>query len=615
MRLIRRISSAFKEIPGGQMLGPTTDYALRLLRLELMDESPEAFRAVAREWLESCARSTDCPTAFPRCSMLCAPKACCPPVTGARHQAAFDITREPLVFPVPRSAALATMARAETGSLLAIAYSNMRGYGDVHPTVAELRVGYLPVLLPHPVTGELTEAGEVLMTECEVVAMYDADDETGGKPMFTLGYGACFGHNEVKAISMAILDRALQKGMQDGPDNPSEDPEFVLLHVDGVDSMGFASHYKMPHYVTFQSDMDRLRTTQQKGRGARMSAMTRHECGNAYNFGFLDEYAKKEVRRAILKAIAIPGYQVPYASREMPMGRGFGTGGLQLTLSLIGPNDIVKVIDQGSDDSVNAVNLRHFVELTCPAFAHHESTARGHADPVAPPHPGTPLTRRRRYCPASAVPRPAGGGRTVRGQAQDHARRGRLFAPVGEALRGHRQFDEITISHRYPTRINGHYVIDPSPIPRWDVPKLNESAALILFGAGREKKIYAVPPYTNAEPLAFDDVPFRVEDFRDAQGTAPRLRPLRLRPIPSWTSSSTSRAQDSSVLGHRLVRAAGQAAAARHTEAMQCMKKILEVCGLTKIHGRGCPPCIEATGPDRTPTSARIAARWWPRTM
>ena len=99
------------------------------------------------------------------------------------------------------------------------------------------------------------------MTECEVVAMYERDDHDG-PPVFTLGYGACFGHNEVKAISMAILDRALQKGMRDGPSNPSEDPEFVLLHVDGVDSMGFASHYKMPHYVTFQSDMDRLRTTQ-----------------------------------------------------------------------------------------------------------------------------------------------------------------------------------------------------------------------------------------------------------------------------------------------------------------------------------------------------------------
>ena len=262
MRLIRRISSAFKEIPGGQMLGPTPDYALRLLRLELMDESPAAFRSVARDWLDGCPEAT-LPDSFPKVLDALRAEGLLPPVGTDRNQFAFDITREPLVFPVPRSAALATMARAETGSLLAMAYSNMRGYGDVHPTIAELRVGYLPVELPHPVTGELTEAGEVLVTECEVVAMYDAA-ANGGKPTFTIGYGACFGHNEVKAISMAVLDRALQKGMKDGAANPSEDPEFVLLHIDGVDSMGFASHYKMPHYVTFQSDLDRLRTTQRK---------------------------------------------------------------------------------------------------------------------------------------------------------------------------------------------------------------------------------------------------------------------------------------------------------------------------------------------------------------
>ncbi|MGL1832289.1 carbon-phosphorus lyase complex subunit PhnI [Rhodocyclaceae bacterium SMB388] len=261
MRVIRRISSAFKDIPGGQMLGPTTDYALRLMRLDLARESSEDFRAVSRRFMDDVA---DCelPDTFPKVVDALRAEGLLPPL-ARRALAPFDITRDPLVFPVPRSAALATMARAETGSLLSIAYSNMRGYGDVHPTVAELRVGYLPVTVPHPVTGEPIEAGEVLMTECEVVAMYEGSD-SDAPPTFTLGYGACFGHNEVKAISMAILDRALQKGMRDGPTNPSEDPEFVLLHIDGVDSMGFASHYKMPHYVTFQSDMDRLRTTQDK---------------------------------------------------------------------------------------------------------------------------------------------------------------------------------------------------------------------------------------------------------------------------------------------------------------------------------------------------------------
>lgn len=261
MRLIRRISAAFRDIPGGQMLGPTRDYALRLLRLELLDESAETFRAVARDWLAQLPGG-DVPDSFPKVLDALRAEGLLPPVSE-RTVPPMDITREPLAFPAPRSAALATMARAETGSLLGIAYSNMRGYGDIHPTVAELRVGYLPVRLPHPVTGEPVEAGEVLITECEVVAMYEADD-AGDAPTFGLGYGACFGHNEVKAISMAILDRALQKGMSDGPEHPSEDPEFVLLHVDGIDSMGFANHYKMPHYVTFQSDLDRLRTTRSR---------------------------------------------------------------------------------------------------------------------------------------------------------------------------------------------------------------------------------------------------------------------------------------------------------------------------------------------------------------
>lgn len=262
MRLIRRISAAFKDIPGGQMLGPTPDYALRLLRLELLDELAEGFRSIARNWLETCPE-LELPDSFPKVLDALREEGLLPPVEPSQLHPAFDITRAPLTFPAPRSAALATMARAESGSLLAMAYSNMRGYGDIHPSVAELRVGYLPVLVPHPVTGELVEAGEALMTECEVVAMYDAG-EAGGKPMFTLGYGACFGHNEIKAISMAILDRALQRGAQNGPSHPSEDEEFVLLHVDGVDSMGFASHYKMPHYVTFRSDVDRLRATQAK---------------------------------------------------------------------------------------------------------------------------------------------------------------------------------------------------------------------------------------------------------------------------------------------------------------------------------------------------------------
>lgn len=237
-----------------------------------------------------------------------------------------------------------------------------------------------------------------------------------------------------------------------------------------------------------------------------------------YNFGFLDEYAKREIRRAVIKAICIPGYQTPYASREMPMGRGFGTGGLQLTLSLAGPDDVLKVIDQGSDESVNAVNLRQFVSLTCPGLT--TTTQTSHATLIQSRHriPEHPLTEAQilvlqvPYPDALVVVEPSEAKRKAMHGEGDYSR---LLTKLYEDIV---KFREITISHRYPTRINGHYVIDPSPIPRYDVPQLHQSPALTLFGAGREKKIYAVPPYTNADPLAFDDVPFRTEDFRDEQG-------------------------------------------------------------------------------------------------
>jgi alpha-D-ribose 1-methylphosphonate 5-phosphate C-P lyase len=239
---------------------------------------------------------------------------------------------------------------------------------------------------------------------------------------------------------------------------------------------------------------------------------------NSHNFGFMDEYAKKEIRRASLKAVAIPGYQVPYSSREMPMGRGFGTGGLQLTLSLIGKNEILKVIDQGSDDSVNAVNLRRFIEDTCPGI--HTTTDTQKADLIQSRHriPEKPLRDDQLLVLQVPYPDPlvvVESSEDKRKQLHGEADYSRLLVKLYEDLV---KFDEITISHRYPTRINEHYVIDPSPIPRWDVPKMHQSKALILLGAGREKKIYAVPPYTDAVPLAFDDVPFRVEAFTDEQG-------------------------------------------------------------------------------------------------
>jgi alpha-D-ribose 1-methylphosphonate 5-triphosphate synthase subunit PhnI len=275
MRLIRRISSAFKEIPGGQILGPTPDYTHRLLDFEQIDETPEAFRAILEGWLDGLE---------PDPELDCLPKVVdflraqgLVEDTEPSDEPPYDVTRQPIIFPLPRSGALTILARGNRGSLLALAYSNMRGYGSVHPTVAELRVGYLPVEMPHPVTGERIEVGEVLITECELLTSSRGSRQGGGPPKFGLGYGVCFGHNEVKAISMAILERAIRGGRHEEA-APSEDPEFVLLHVDGLESMGFCIHYKMPHYVTFQSSLNQLRARQddylRKNPGAKQQEVT-----------------------------------------------------------------------------------------------------------------------------------------------------------------------------------------------------------------------------------------------------------------------------------------------------------------------------------------------------
>lgn len=242
------------------------------------------------------------------------------------------------------------------------------------------------------------------------------------------------------------------------------------------------------------------------------------QSANHYGFGFLDEYAKKEIRRSCLKAVAIPGYQVPYASREMPIARGFGTGGLQITLSLLGPKDSVKVIDQGSDYSVNAANMRKFFALTCPGVT--ETTHTEQATIIQTRHriPEHPL--REDQILVFQVPYPDA---LVLVEASEEKRRimhgeanyARLWVKLYEDMI---TYDEITISHRYPTKIHGHYVIDPSPIPRYDVPKLHQAENLFLFGAGREKRIYAIPPYCDALPLTFTDVAFRIENLNDENG-------------------------------------------------------------------------------------------------
>ncbi len=263
MRVIRRISAAFKEIPGGQILGPTPDYTLRLLDFELRDESRAGVQAALHSYLTDIQGLAPLPERFPKVVEMLRREGLLVgrgPAAADAPREIFDVTRDALRFPAPRSARLQTLARGETGGLLALAYSNMRGYGSVHPVIGELRVGYLPVRVKNPLSGVVETLGEIKATEAEVIARMEAAE---GPARFTLGYGLCFGHNETKAIAMAVLDRAMAA---DEPASPSEDPEFVLTHIDGIEAMGFCNHYKLPHYVTFQSDLDRLRQIQSQGR-------------------------------------------------------------------------------------------------------------------------------------------------------------------------------------------------------------------------------------------------------------------------------------------------------------------------------------------------------------
>jgi alpha-D-ribose 1-methylphosphonate 5-phosphate C-P lyase len=232
-----------------------------------------------------------------------------------------------------------------------------------------------------------------------------------------------------------------------------------------------------------------------------------------YSYAFLDEFAKRELRRRILKAIAIPGYQVPYASRELPIARGWGTGGLQVTLALVGPDDVVKVIDQGADDSVNAANLRRFIARMAGADT---TTDASRATLIQSRHriPEERLQEHQTLVlqvpdpePLRSVEHNISKARLMHAEA-DY---GLLWLSLYEQLVLYRR---VTLGASYPCLVHHRYVMSPSPIPRWDVPKLHRSAHLTLLSAGREKRLYAVPPYTDVRPLEFADVPFRVEDQR-----------------------------------------------------------------------------------------------------
>lgn len=231
-----------------------------------------------------------------------------------------------------------------------------------------------------------------------------------------------------------------------------------------------------------------------------------------YNFAFLDENSKREIRRSLLKAVAIPGYQVPFGSRELPIGRGWGTGGIQITLSIIGKEDVLKVIDQGSDDSVNAVNIKKFVSACTGVEITTDSEA---ASIIQTRHriPEIPLKKEQILVLQVPTPEPlriVEPREAVTKKMHAEGEYSPMWLTLYEDLL---RCGKIGISSEYPVLVEDRYIMNPSPIPRYDTPKLNDSDCLYLFGAGREKKIYAIPPHTKVMPLEFDDIPFETENF------------------------------------------------------------------------------------------------------
>jgi len=232
----------------------------------------------------------------------------------------------------------------------------------------------------------------------------------------------------------------------------------------------------------------------------------------AYNFAYLDEQTKRMIRRAILKAIAIPGYQVPFASREMPMPYGWGTGGVQVTAAVLGPDDVLKVIDQGADDTTNAVSIRKFFAKTAGVAT---TTHTPEATIIQTRHriPEAPLSEGQILVYQVPIPEPL---RFLEPRETETRRMhaleeyGLMHVKLYEDIARH---GHVATTYAYPVKVADRYVTDPSPIPKFDNPKMHRSAALQLFGAGREKRIYAIPPHTDVASLDFDDHPFAPTRF------------------------------------------------------------------------------------------------------
>ncbi|WP_422370642.1 carbon-phosphorus lyase complex subunit PhnI [Hoeflea sp.] len=249
MLVERRVSAVYKDLPGGQLLGPTFDYTHRLLDPDLASDADPDAPLTADDTGEKITRVSD----------ILGDEGLIEddPLTDASAPVA-DITRTPTEYPMGRDARLQTLARGDEGFLLALAYSTQRGYARSHPFVGEIRIGDVDVEMMIPELGFSVVVGRIKLTECQMVNQFKGSAKA--PPQFTRGYGLVFGQSERKAMAMSLCDRALRAGeLGEDLTAPAQDEEFVLSHCDNVQATGFVEHLKLPHYVDFQAELDLVR--------------------------------------------------------------------------------------------------------------------------------------------------------------------------------------------------------------------------------------------------------------------------------------------------------------------------------------------------------------------
>ena len=254
--LIRRISATFKEVPGGQLLGPTYDYTQRLLDFTLLAEgrTPPAPNPLPAVHSEREAPGGN----VPRINELLAREGLLETPSPMEAESPGDLTREPMMFPADRALRLQALARGDEGWLLAMGYSTQRGYANSHPFAGEIRRGFVSVKLIPDELGFAVDIGDLEVTECQMINQFSGSRDV--PPQFTQGYGLAFGGAERKAMAMALVDRSLRADELGEPRvAPAQDEEFVLSHADNVEASGFVQHLKLPHYVDFQAELELVR--------------------------------------------------------------------------------------------------------------------------------------------------------------------------------------------------------------------------------------------------------------------------------------------------------------------------------------------------------------------